>query len=58
MPRPHPLMVLLLIAFALGTSVARAQLPNLRRKAKEAARQAVPGQQPRRPPSTFDNRMI
>jgi hypothetical protein len=51
-------MVLLLIAFALGTSVARAQLPNLRRKAKEAARQAVPGQQPRRPPPTFDNTMI
>jgi len=54
-------MVLALTAFALSTSVAQAQIPNLRRKAKEAARQAVTGQQgqqQRRAPPKFDNTML
>jgi hypothetical protein len=52
--------VLVLIAFALTTSVAQAQIPNLRRKAKEAGRQAITGQQAqqRRPPPKFDNTML
>ena len=57
---PRPCLVLALIVFALSTSVAQAQIPNLRRKAKEAARQAVTGQQPQqhRPPPKFDNTML
>lgn len=58
---PRPSMVLALTAFALSTSVAQAQIPNLRRKAKEAGRQAVTGQQAqqqRRPPPKFDNTML
>src|SRR5467141_1123258 len=61
MHRPHPSLVLVLIAFALGTSVAQAQLPSLRRKAKDAGRQAITGQQPQRQrgaPPKFDNTMI
>jgi hypothetical protein len=52
--------VLLLTAFALGTSVAQAQIPNIRRKAKEAGQQAATGQQPqqRLPPPKFDNTML
>src|SRR5882762_5029669 len=57
---PRPFLVLILIAFALGTSVAQAQLPNLRRKAKDAGRQAVTGQQAQqhRPPPKFDATML
>src|SRR5712672_2878068 len=60
MPRPPPSLVLMLIAFALGTSVAQAQLPGLRRKVKDAGRQAVTGQppQPRRAPLDFDATML
>src|SRR5262245_12837192 len=56
-PMPRPTMVLALIGFALSTSVAPAQIPNLRRKAKDAGRQAVTGEQAqqRRPPPRFDN---
>ncbi len=57
MPRPRPSLVLALIAFALGTSVAQAQLPGLRRKVKDAGRQAVIGQQ-RRAPLDFDATML
>ena len=58
---PRPSLVLVLVALALGTSVAQAQIPNLRRKAKDAGRQAITGQQPqpqRRAPPKFDNTMI
>ena len=57
---PHPFLVLIVVAFALGTSVAQAQLPNLRRKAKDAGRQAVTGQQAQqhRPPPKFDATML
>lgn len=57
---PRPLLVLTLTAFALGTSVAQAQLPSIRRKVKDAGRQAATGQQPqqRRPPPKFDNTML
>ncbi len=60
MPRPRPSLVLMLIALALGTSVAQAQLPSLRRKVKDAARQAVTGQQPqqRGAPPKFDATML
>jgi hypothetical protein len=60
MSRPRPSLVLVLIAFALTTSVAQAQIPNLRRKAKDAGRQAITGQQAqqRRPPPKFDNTML
>ena len=56
---PRPGLVLALIVFSLSTS-AQAQIPNLRRKAKDAARQAVTGQQPQphRPPPKFDNTML
>jgi hypothetical protein len=48
------------IAFALSTSVTHAQIPNLRRKAKDAGRQAITGQgeQQRRPPPKFDNTIL
>src|SRR5882762_7669099 len=57
---PRPFLVLIVVAFALGTSVAQAQIPNLRRKAKEAGRQAVTGQQAQqhRPPPKFDATML
>jgi hypothetical protein len=49
----------MLIAFALGTSVAQGQLPSLRRKVKDAGRQTVTGQpQQRRPPLDFDATML
>jgi hypothetical protein len=53
-------MVLAFTVFALSTSVAQAQIPNLRRKAKDAGRQAITGQgeQQRRPPPKFDNTML
>ena len=57
----RPSLVLALIALALCTSVAQAQLPSLRRKAKDAGRQAITGQpadQQRRPPPKFDNTML
>ena len=50
----RPLMLLILTA-----SVAQAQLPSLRRKVKDAGRQAVTGQQdPNRPPPKFDNTIL
>jgi hypothetical protein len=58
---PRPSLVLALSALALATSVAQAQIPSLRRKAKEAGRQAITGQpaeQQRRPPPKFDNTML
>jgi len=56
---PRASLVLALTALALGTSMAQAQLPNLRRKAKDAARQATGQQaQERRPPPKFDNTML
>ena len=60
MPRPRRSLVLALAVFALSTSVAQAQIPNLRRKAKDAGRQAITGQQAqqRRPPPKFDNTML
>ena len=54
---PRPSLVLALTAFALSASVAQAQIPNIRRKARDAARQAVTDQ-PRRPPPKFDNTML
>jgi hypothetical protein len=56
---PRPSLVLALTALALGTSIAQAQIPNLRRKAKDAARQATGQQaQERRQPPKFDNTML
>lgn len=58
---PRPCLVLAFTVFALSTSVAQAQVPNLRRKAKDAGRQAITGHQPqqqRRAPPKFDNTMI
>jgi hypothetical protein len=55
---PRPSLVLALTALALSTFVAQAQIPSIRRKAREAARQAVTDQQPRRPPPKFDNTML
>jgi hypothetical protein len=57
---PRSFLVLIVIAVTLGSSVAQAQLPNLRRRAKDAGRQAVTGQQPqqRRPPPKFDATML
>ncbi len=57
----RPVMLLTLIASALATSAARAQIPNLKRKAKEAGQEAVTGQQAQgqhRAPPKFDNTMI
>jgi len=56
----RPFLVLIVVAFALGTSVAQAQLPGLRRKVKDAGRQAVTGQpaQQHRPPPKFDATML
>jgi len=57
----RPSIVLALTVFALTTSVAQAQIPNLRRKAKDAGRQAITGEQPqqqRRAPPKFDNTMV
>ncbi len=54
------LTVLMFAAFVLGASIAQAQLPSLRRKAKDAGRQAVTPQQPqqRGAPPKFDNTML
>jgi len=51
----RPLLLLMLIV-----SVAQAQLPSIRRKAKEAGTAAVTGQpaQPHRPPPKFDNTIL
>src|SRR6266853_6782055 len=60
-PMSRPSIVLALTVFALTTSVAQAQLPSLRRKAKDAGRQAITGEQPqqqRRAPPKFDNTMV
>src|SRR6266550_1617617 len=59
-PMSRASIVLALTVFALTTSVAQAQIPNLRRKAKDAARQAITGQQPQqhRPPPKFDNTVL
>ena len=56
---PRPSLVLAITALVLSSSVAQAQIPNLRRKAKDAARAAT-GQQTdqRRPPPKFDNMML
>lgn len=56
----RPLVMAALFAFVFGTSVAQAQIPNLRRKAKEAARQAAGGGQAaqRGAPPRFDNTML
>ncbi len=52
----RPSIFAALTALAIFTSAAQAQLPSIRRKAKDAARQ-VTGQpeQPTRPPPKFDN---
>src|SRR5688572_30716180 len=57
MPRS---MFIALTALALGVSVAQAQLPSVRRKVRDAGRQAVTGEQPqqRRPPPKFDNTIL
>jgi len=55
----RPSIVIALTVFALGATVAQAQLPGLRRKVKDAGRQAVTGQQdPNRPPPRFDNTIL
>ena len=56
----RPSMIVALTALAIGTSVAQAQLPSVRRKVRDAGRQAVTGEQPqqRRPPPKFDNTML
>lgn len=56
---PRPCMLVLLTAFAFGTSVARAQLPHIPRKPKDAVR-AVTGQQDQqhRPPPKFDDTIL
>lgn len=51
-------IIIALVAFGFGTSVAQAQLPNLRRKAKEAARAATGQTDQRKPPPTFDNTIL
>ncbi|HTI04205.1 MAG TPA: hypothetical protein VL549_02750 [Gemmatimonadales bacterium] len=52
-------LVLALTAVALVTSVTQAQLPGLRRKLKDAGRQAVSGQpQQRGAPPKFDNTIL
>jgi len=55
----RPFLVLIVVAFALGTSVAQAQLPGLRRKVKDAGagRHGQPAQQ-HRPPPKFDATML
>jgi len=56
----RPSLVIALAALAFGTSVAQAQLPSIRRKVKDAGRQAVTGQQAqqRRAPPKFDNTIL
>lgn len=50
-------LIIALAAIAIGTSVAQAQLPSIRRKVRDAGRQAVTGQ-PDRPPPKFDNTIL
>jgi hypothetical protein len=56
----RPSLIVALAALAIGTSVAQAQLPGIRRRVKDAGRQAVTGQQDqqRRPPPKFDNTIL
>jgi len=60
MPRPRPSLLLVLIALAPAPRSPQAQLPSLRRKVKDAGRQAVTGQptEQHRPPPNFDARML
>ena len=61
MPRRPNILLAALAGLTLGTAVAQAQLPNLRRKAKEAATQAVTGQQVQQrngEPLKFDNTVL
>ena len=52
-------VVLILAALALSASVAQAQIPNLRRKAKDAGQRAVTGQpSQQKPPPKFDNTIL
>ena len=52
-------VALILAALALSTSVAQAQIPNIRRKAKDAGQRAVTGQpSQQKPPPKFDNTII
>ena len=52
-------VVLILAAVALSASVAQAQIPNLRRKAKDAGQRAVTGQpSQQKPPPKFDNTIL
>lgn len=56
----RPSIFAALTALAIGTSVAQAQLPSIRRKAKDAARTATTGQPPqqRGAPPKFDNTIL
>ena len=56
----RPSLLIALTAFALDASIVQAQLPNVRRKVRDAGRQAVTGQeaQQRRPPPKFDNTIL
>ena len=55
----RPSMIFALAALALASSVAQAQLPGIRRKVRDAGRQAVTGQRPPRgAPPQFDNTML
>jgi hypothetical protein len=54
----RPCLLVPLTVLVLGTSVAQAQIPNLRRKAKEAARAATGQQEQRRAPPKFDNTIL
>ena len=56
---PRASLIVALTAIVVGTTVAQAQIPNLRRRAKDAARAAT-GQQTdqRRPPPKFDNTIL
>lgn len=56
----RPSLIIAFAALALASSVAQAQIPGIRRRVKDAGRQAVTGQQPqeRRPPPKFDNLIL
>lgn len=55
----RPSMIIALAALALASSVAQAQIPGIRRKVRDAGRQAVTGQRPQRgAPPQFDNTML
>ena len=56
---PRVSLVLALLAFILSASIAQAQIPNLRRKAKDAGQRAVTGQpSQQKPPPKFDTTII